>query len=207
VQHPVENPEADLVATLLQCLSPERRRELADAAAQTRFLELLGMHHNTTIEQFVRALKADPHWGLLKHLRVSDVISDGKEQPGDGAVETVSSSLAPEVPCALDKPQMHLALVGSEVASEVPAAATAPALASHSASAAKPVGRKRSGDILEDIIKLLEAEPGLRSEEIQKRLERPAVLVKSSLVALRKTNRVRIEGSKRATRYFALSTK
>src|SRR5262249_34027058 len=45
VQQPVENPEADLVATLLQCLSPERRRELADAAAQTRFIELLGMHH------------------------------------------------------------------------------------------------------------------------------------------------------------------
>src|SRR5438105_15873119 len=91
----IENPQADLVAALIQRLSPERRRDLAVAAAQTRFIELLEMHEETTIEDFFRALQADPHWGLLKDLLVSDVISDGRELPG--AMETAASGLLPQV--------------------------------------------------------------------------------------------------------------
>jgi hypothetical protein len=70
--------------------------------------------------------------------------------------------------------------------------------------ALKPVSksRKHGSDVIDDIVKLLRESPGLRSEEIQRRLKTPPELVKSALMVLRKDKRVRTEGSNRATRYF-----
>ena len=204
---PAENPEADLITTLIQCLSPERRRELVGTAAQSRFIELIDAHQGTTIADFFQAVQADPHWALLKDLLVSDVIlsSGGRTSEAESGGGPDVASSPHEDASGEDRRQMHLAIVAMNNAPEAPVVApplVAPAAAPRSATSTR---RKRSGDILEDIVELLEAEPGLRSEEIQKRLDKPPVLVKSTLVALRKHSRVRIEGTKRAARYFALA--
>jgi transposase-like protein len=89
-------------------------------------------------------------------------------------------------------PAPSLALLPAEP--ETPAAA---------GKAAKRPRTKRTGDILDDIVTLVGTQPGLRTEEIQKRLDRPMVLIKSTLAVLRKQNRVRTEGTRRGTRYFA----
>jgi hypothetical protein len=70
-----------------------------------------------------------------------------------------------------------------------------------------PATQKSTGDIVDDVMMAITLEPGLRSEEIQKRLGKSSLLVKSTLAALRKNKRVRTEGANRATRYFPVEVK
>src|SRR5262249_33257828 len=66
---------------------------------------------------------------------------------------------------------------------------------------------KQSGDILEEGVQLVTAEPGLRSEQIQTKIGRPSVLVKSTLSTLRQQKRLWTEGIRRGTRYYATAAK
>jgi hypothetical protein len=209
-QQPGHNSEADLITALIQCLSPERRRELLDAAAQSRMLELIDNHQARTVEEFLHAVHSDPHWSVLKDLLVSDVI----RSESDGAVETKTEAAAGTRNQRLeDAPLIQLPIV-SKAATPKTANEASPAKPPASpkprtvalAKATSPT-RKSTGDILEDIVMAVTLEPGLRSEEVRKRLGKPAVLVKASLRALRKSKRLRTEGERRNTRYFVPATK
>jgi hypothetical protein len=100
---------------------------------------------------------------------------------------------------------MQLSIVGETDAAPAAASPDEPAAYTKAGAIAstktKPKHRKK-GDVLDDIMVLLEATPGLRSEQIQKSLDVPAVLLKPALAALRKQNRVRMQGIKRAAQYF-----
>jgi hypothetical protein len=204
LQQPNANPEANLVAELIQRLSPERRRDLVGTAAQNRLLELIDAHQKATIDDFFRAVQADQHWPLLKSLLLSEVILSSAQAAKDPAA---ASPAEPDRPTA-ERRQMRLSILPTSPveadAEALPARAKPSPEAGRTEVANKAAAtRKRSGDILDDIVKLLETKPGLRNEEIQKQLGKPAVLVKTSLAALRKGKRVRTEGERRATRYFA----
>jgi hypothetical protein len=207
-QKHVENPAADLITELVQQLSPERRRELVEAAACSRFHDLLQVHQKSTLKAFIKALQADIHWGVLEHLVLGDVITtEGGE---DADASTKRASVTAETAPSVDKRQMQLSIVGETgvapagVSPDEPAAFTgAGAIA---LTKTKPKHRKK-GDVLDDIMALLESTPGLRSEQIQKHLEVPAVLLKPALAALRKQNRVRMQGVKRAAQYFVVAEK
>jgi hypothetical protein len=210
-QKPVENPssESSLLTALIECLSPERRRELMEAAAHSRMLEIIGAHRDKTVEDFLLAVQGDAHWAILKDLRLSDVIT----LDSDAAVEEKhDAATAVHAGGNADTPQMHLPSVST-------ASPSAPPNATPSATAAKakhgkdaprkalPATQKSTGDIVQDVMMAITLEPGLRSEEIQKRLGKSSLLVKSTLAALRKNKRVRTEGANRATRYFPLTAK
>jgi hypothetical protein len=191
-QQPTVKPETDLVTALVQGLSPEHRRAFMDAAAQNRLLELIDLHQQSTIDDFFRAVQADAHWPLLRNLLLSDVISSTLESASTPpSTATLDRDLATD-----ERRQMRLAIPAGSGEEK-----TIEPVVSRAAS-----GRKRGGDILDDIVTLLATEPGLRNEQIQKHLGKPALLVKSSLAALRKSKRVRTEGERRATRYFAATS-
>jgi hypothetical protein len=187
------DPESDLISSLIQLLSPDRRRELLGVAVQNRFVDLVNAYQGKTVGEFFRAVQADPHWAMLKDLPLADVVSTSPER--------TPASAAP-VPAAPDAEvqKTRLAVIEPLPASDAPDRAKGRAAAK---APAAPVKRqKRSGDIFEDILELVTAEPGLRNEEIQRRLNKPALLVKPTLAALRKQRRLRSEGTRRATRYY-----
>jgi hypothetical protein len=77
------------------------------------------------------------------------------------------------------------------------------------APAAKP-GAKRRGRrgaldeaTLERVLKVITSSPGLRSEEIYRKLPVPVKTVKAALAKLRATKRVKTKGEKRAMTYAA----
>jgi hypothetical protein len=210
-QKPIENPnsESSLLAALIECLSPERRRELLEVAAQSRMLEIIVAHQGKTVEAFLRAVQADAHWAILKDLPLSDVITWDSER---AVGEKRDADLAPQTAAAGDLRRMHLPSVSTASAS-APTNVTPSRHAStakHKKDAprkAPPATQKSTGDIVDDVMTAITLEPGLRSEEIQKRLGKSSLLVKSTLAALRKNKRVRTEGANRATRYFPLTGK
>jgi hypothetical protein len=198
--------ESDLITALIQCLSPERRRELLDAAAQSRMLELIEDHQARTVEEFLRAVQSDPHWSVLKDLLLSQVITTDRDGIAESNGELVA---APRNQGGNDARQMKLPSISTVsapvIASDQP---TSNAPSSEKSTRREPrkgvpPTRKSTGDILDDIVMAVTLEPGLRSEEIRKRIGKPAVLVKSSLRVLRKVQRLRTEGERRNTRYFA----
>ena len=70
----------------------------------------------------------------------------------------------------------------------------------------KGTGRPRSAKnqaAIDALIALIRANPGLRSEEIQMRIDMPHKLLKATLSKLRAANRVKTSGMKRATTYTA----
>jgi hypothetical protein len=206
-QKPVENSSSEpgILAALIEGLSPERRRELIGAAAQSRMLEIIDAHQGETVEAFLRAVQADAHWAILKDLPLSDVIT----LESDSAVEKKpdATEAAPSAP-AVDPRQMQLP--NTSIASAATAAPASPLprgkkekRKAAAPSKVTPATRKSGGDVTDDVMMAVTLEPGLRSEEIQKRLGKPALLVKAALAALRKNKSVRTEGTNRATRYFA----
>jgi hypothetical protein len=190
---PATDSQTDLISSLIQTLSPARKQDMLGAAAQNRFVDLIRACQAKSVAEFIRALQADPHWPLLKELRLSDVVTTDEALIAPPAAEASSPS-----------PSRHLSVV------EVVEPAAAPGRKRHAskpAAAPKPApaprGKKRaSGDIRDEILEAVAGEPGLRSEELQRRLGKPAVLVKATLAALRKNGELRTEGTRRATRYF-----
>jgi hypothetical protein len=188
---PAIDPEIDLMISLIQMLSPERRREVISAAAHNRFIDILEACQTKTLGELVRTLEADAHWPLLQQMNVSDAISTGGDEAAraveGAAVARVAARLPAEAAPAADK--RHLAVVKPAEPPKPP----------------KPAAKseKRTGDIFDEIIDLLRQKPGLRSEQIQKLLAKPKLLIGPSLAALRKAKRVRTEGENRAMRYFA----
>ena len=76
------------------------------------------------------------------------------------------------------------------------------------ASAPKPRGRRGRRGTLDEatvarVFKVIEDNPGLRTEEIYKKLPLPADQAKKALAKLRADGRVKTKGQKRATTYAA----
>jgi hypothetical protein len=215
LQKPVASSDSGstTIAALIDSLPPERRRQLLEAAAQSRMLEIIDAHQDKTIEAFFRAVQADTHWAILKDLPLSDVITLDKGSMAADKHDTVAALES----AAADSRQMQLPSVSAGNSAASPASRSTNSKPSSAKPNAKekaaaprkgaPATQKSTGDIVEEVTAAIASEPGLRSEEIQRRLGKSSLLVKSTLAALRKNKRVRTEGANRATRYYPVPTR
>jgi hypothetical protein len=190
---PASHADADSLLSLISELSPEHRRELMQAALTHHFAALVQKHQQLGLEGFFNVIRADSRWSLLKDIPVADLIDAGGERHGEDAGKESPASEAAHSSAESEAPA-QLALVPVE---QEPGHATAPK------SPAKPRKAKGDGsDILDRILDLVQRSPGLRTEEIQKQLAAPMLLIKPALARLRKTKQLRGEGIKRAMKYF-----
>ena len=161
---------------ILSLLSPERRAEILNEVLGTEVRSLVDRLQGSTFGGLVAALTGHAHWGLIRGVAVASLFR---------ASATAAPAAAPSAPApVVAKPVRE------------PRAAKAPK---------RTGGRpsKITDALLDQIHAFVKANPGLRSEEIQKRLGGDKEQIKASLAKLKSQNRVVTGGAKRGTTYTA----
>jgi hypothetical protein len=192
-----ENPEDLLLTNLIQTLSQDRRRELLGEVLMKRFYDFVVNNQAKTIGELWSAVEADPHWSLLKTLRVSDVLAIEDQPSTTPSIEAPAATNAAPPLVVADKPQAAREIVAHSADGRTP----------REGAKSRVDAPARAGNIIDDIRKLIEASPGLRREEIQERLGRDPELVMATLATLRRKKQVKTQGYTRSMRYFAPSAK
>ncbi|MSP62548.1 MAG: hypothetical protein EXR72_19895 [Myxococcales bacterium] len=173
---------------ILSYFSAERRQQILDEALGTQVRQLVEQHQGGTFGALVEALRGAAHWDHIKNVNVSSVLrpSKGGAAPAPAPAK-VKAAKAPAAKAPTAK---------------APAVAAAPKA---SGSAKRKGGRKPryQPEMLNELVTLIQKNPGLRSEEIQKQVGGDKGAIKAALAKLRELKRVQTSGVKRSTIYTA----
>jgi hypothetical protein len=194
----------------------------ASRGSKSTAARVLGMHRRT-LQRFVSKGVAGSAVGFFGFLRPNELRSEKRNvnMPGEqleariqqvikdatrSIVEIVTADIAAQVQSLLGaQPNGGR---GSQAASRKARKAAAPENGVPSKSGGKKPGRAgRRGSIDEAtmtrVLEVIEANPGLRSEEIYKKLPLPVELARRALTKLRAAERVKTKGEKRSMTYAA----
>jgi hypothetical protein len=194
----------------------------ASRGSKSTAARVLGMHRRT-LQRFVSKGAPSSAVGFFSFLRPSELRSEKRNvnMPGEqleariqqvikdatkSIVEIVTADIAAQLQRVLGA-QPNGGRGNRTPSRKARKAATPENVAASKSGNKKPGRAGRRGSIDEAtmtrVLEVIEANPGLRSEEIYKKLPLPVELARKALTKLRETERVKTKGEKRSMTYAA----